>query len=291
MALILLQGKQVKERETMTLLQKAKEKLTALADKHALLSEQVSVRAKPLSPEQAIGRPKRKDFPIIKGKEVMIQTEFREHFGQAFTDNPGDFQGSLQDVLNLSLEDNYHRAIFVSTLNAVTRYLGLSEGTQHCKDDAPEKCAKELADKVLREYGKIKGGRRADETSWSHTPRQSRRLCAPSHRVGLIGYQPALLEHLANALGVGNLKATDMNAEQIGTKKCGIEIWDGSKDTEKLIQQSDLVLATGSTIVNSSTDEILKLVKQHDKEYILFGCTIAGIASLFGLKRYCPYGR
>ena len=249
----------------MTLLQKAKEKLTALAGRHALLSEQVSVHAKPLSPEQAIGRPKRKDFPIIKGKEVMIQTEFIQHFGQAFTDNPGDFQSSLQDVLNLSLDNNFHRAIFVSTLNAVTRYLGLSEGAQHCKDDAPEKCAEELADKVLREYGKIK--------------------------VGLIGYQPAMLEHLANALGVGNLKATDMNAEQIGTKKCGIEIWDGSKDTEKLIQQSDLVLATGSTIVNSSTDEILKLVKQHDKEYILFGCTVAGIANLLGLKRYCPYGR
>ncbi|MFQ6040959.1 MAG: succinylglutamate desuccinylase/aspartoacylase family protein, partial [Candidatus Poribacteria bacterium] len=106
----------------------------------------VSVRAKPLSPEQAIGHPQRKDFPIIKGKEVMIQAEFIRHFGQAFTDNPGDFQGSLQDVLNLSLDNNFHRAVFVSTLNAVTRYLGLSEGTQHCKDDAPERCAEELTD-------------------------------------------------------------------------------------------------------------------------------------------------
>ncbi|MBC8233731.1 hypothetical protein H8E77_29645 [bacterium] len=249
----------------MMLLQKAKEKLTALADKHSLLSEQVSVRAKPLSPEQAIGRPKRKDFPIIKGKEVMIQAEFRGHFGQAFTDNPGDFHGSLQDVLNLSLGNNFQRAIFVSTLNAVMRSLGLVEGTQHCKDDAPEKCAEELADKILREYGKIK--------------------------VGLIGYQPAMFEHLAKALGARNLKVTDLDAERIGTIKHSVEIWDGEKDTAKLIQQSDLVLATGSTIVNSSTDEILKLVKQHDKEYILFGCTIAGIASLLGLKRYCSYGR
>ena len=248
----------------MILLQKAKEKLTALADENSLLSEPVSVYAKPLSPEQAIGRPQRKDFPIIKGKEVMIQSEFREHFGQAFTDNPGNFQGSLQDVLNLSLDNNFHRAIFVSTLNAATRYLGLSEGTQHCKDDAPEKCAEELADKIWREYGNIK--------------------------VGLIGYQPAMLEHLAKTLGAGNLKVTDLDEERIGTTKHGVEIWDGEKDTEKLIQQSDLVLATGSTIVNSSTDEILKLVKQYGKEYILFGCTIAGIASLLGLKRYCLAG-
>jgi len=247
----------------MMLLQKAREKLTALVDKHSLLSEQVSVRAKPLSPEQAIGRPQRKDFPIIKGKEVMIQAEFREHFGQAFTDNPGDFQGRLQEVLNLSLDNNFHRAIFVSTLNAVTRYLGLSERTQHCKDDAPEKCAEELADKIWREYGNIK--------------------------VGLIGYQPAILEHLAKAFGAGNLKVTDLDAERIGTTKHGVEIWDGKKDTENLIQQSDLVLATGSTIVNGSMDEILKLVKQYGKEYILFGCTIAGTASLLGLKRYCPY--
>lgn len=248
----------------MSLLQKAKEKLTALVDEHSLLSEHVSVHARPLSPEQAIGHPKREDFPIIKGKEVMIQAEFREHFGQAFTDNPGDFQGSIQDVLNLSLEDNFQRAIFVSTLNAVTRYLGLSEGTQHCKDEAPEKCAEELADKVLREYGNIK--------------------------VGLIGHQPAMLEYLTNTLGRENVKVTDLDREKIGTAKLGVEIWDGEKGTERLIQQSDLVLATGSTIVNGSTDEILKLVKRHDKKYILFGCTIAGIANLLGLKRYCPYG-
>jgi uncharacterized protein (DUF4213/DUF364 family) len=258
----------------MILLQKAKEKLSALADKHSLLSEQVSVRAKPLSPEQAIGRPQRKDFPIIKGKEVMIQSEFREHFGQAFTDNPGDFQGSLQDVLNLSLNNNFHRAIFVSTLNAVTRYLGLSERTQHCKDDAPEKCAEELADKIWREY---------EFTN-------ARSGLMGNIKVGLIGYQPAMLEHLAKAFGAGNLKVTDLDVERIGTTKHGVEIWDGEKNTEKLIQQSDLVLATGSTIVNSSTDEILKLVKQYGKEYILFGCTIAGIASLLGLKRYCSHG-
>jgi len=247
------------------LLQKARERLIALTNKHSLLSEQVSVRAKALSPEQAIGRPKRKDFPIIKGKEVMIQAEFRGYFGQAFTDNPGDYQGKMQDVLHLTLDNNFHRAIFVSALNAVTRYLGLSEGTQHCKDDAPEKCAAELTDKILREYGNIK--------------------------VGLVGYQPAMLEHLANALGAKNLKVTDLDSERIGTNKYDIEIWDGEKDTEILVQQSDLVLATGSTIVNSSTDEILKLVKQYGKEYILFGCTIAGIASLLGLKRYCPYGK
>jgi uncharacterized protein (DUF4213/DUF364 family) len=249
----------------MILLQQAKEKLTNLADRHSLLSEHVSVRAKPLSPEQAIGRPTREDFPIIRGKEVMIQAEFREHFGQAFTDNPGDFQGSLQDVLNLSLEDNFQRATFVSTLNAVTRYLGLSEGTQHCKDDAPEKCAAELADKIWRDYGNIK--------------------------VGLIGYQPAMLEYLANILSAQNVKVTDLDTERIGATKFGVQIWDGEQDTERLIGQSDLVLVTGSTIVNNSTDEIIELIKRHDKEYILFGCTIAGIASLLGLTRYCPGGR
>ena len=80
-----------------------------------LLDETVVIRAKPLTPEEAIGNPESEDFPILKGVERLMQAEFAGSFGQAFTDMYGDFEGTLQDVLAMELTNNYRRAIFVAT--------------------------------------------------------------------------------------------------------------------------------------------------------------------------------
>ena len=49
------------------------QRFLALLQEHSLLGEQVSLSAKMLSPEEAIGIPKRKDFPILSGKDIMVQ--------------------------------------------------------------------------------------------------------------------------------------------------------------------------------------------------------------------------
>jgi len=49
----------------------------------------------------------------------------------------GDFEGTLQDVLAMELNNNYRRAIFVATLNAVMLHRGMIEGSVHCKDKGP----------------------------------------------------------------------------------------------------------------------------------------------------------
>ena len=64
-----------------------------------LLDETVVIRAKPPTPEGAIGNPESEDFPILKGVERLMQAEFSGCFDQAFTDMYGDFEGTLQDVL------------------------------------------------------------------------------------------------------------------------------------------------------------------------------------------------
>ena len=51
------------------------QRFLALLQEHSLLGEQVSLSAKMLSPEEAIGIPKRKDFPILSGKDIMVQAE------------------------------------------------------------------------------------------------------------------------------------------------------------------------------------------------------------------------
>ncbi|NOQ33460.1 MAG: hypothetical protein GQ567_04585, partial [Methanosarcinales archaeon] len=65
------------------------EKFEKIVADNNLSEEAVTVRAKPLTPEEAIGNPEGDDFPILKGKERMMQAEFRGSFGQAFTDMYG----------------------------------------------------------------------------------------------------------------------------------------------------------------------------------------------------------
>ena len=65
-----------------------------------LADELVSVvNARTLSADEAIGAPERSDYPIQKGKEVMVEATFKGFKGQAFTDQPGTFSGSLREIL------------------------------------------------------------------------------------------------------------------------------------------------------------------------------------------------
>jgi hypothetical protein len=221
----------------------------------------VKVSIGTLTVDQAIGNPERRDFPLIEGKEVMIEAEFEGCFGQAFTDRPHEFEGTLNDILKLNLRENDNRAIFIATLNAVTAHLGIATGTRHCRNEQPELCAAELAEHVLATYGRVK--------------------------VGLIGLQPAILDHLVRKLGEENVRCTDLNPDNVGKRKYGAEIWDGRTDTERLIEWSDLLLATSSTIVNSSYDGIKAEADRRGKQLIIFGVTGAGPAALLELERLC----
>lgn len=70
-----------------------------LARRHGLSGEPLEVvSARALTPEEAIGTPERSDFPILKGKESMMEARFRGNRGQAFTSMPGDFRGTLEEV-------------------------------------------------------------------------------------------------------------------------------------------------------------------------------------------------
>jgi uncharacterized protein (DUF4213/DUF364 family) len=239
----------------------AKEKLRSIADQKQLGEAAVKVTIGTLSVKQAIGSPRRQDFPLLQGKEVMIEAEFRGSYGQAFTDRPGDFSGSLNDVLELSLDKSDNRAIFIATLNAVAAHLGLVGETRHCHDEEPEECAAQIAQYILADSGKIK--------------------------VGLIGLQPAILENLALTFGRDNVRCTDLNPDNIGSTKYGAQIWDGRTETEKLIQWCELILVTSSTVVNGTFDEIREKATLQGKRMIIFGVTGAGVAALTDMERLC----
>ena len=238
-----------------------RDKFREIVAEHRLGDEVVKVKIGTLSVKQAIGSPSRQDFPLLEGKEVMIEAQFQDSFGQAFTDRPHDFTGSLNEILELDLNKNDNRAIFIATLNAVMAHLGMANGVRHCHDEEPEECALDIAHYILAEYGAVK--------------------------VGLIGLQPAILDNLVKTFGADNVRCNDLNPNNIGSGKYGAEIWDGRTETGRLIEWCDLLLVTSSTIVNNTFDYIQSEAASYDKELIIFGVTGAGIAVLLDLKRLC----
>lgn len=244
-----------------SILNKARDMLRTIVTTHGFGNEPVEVTIGTLTAKEAIGSPVRQDFPLLEGRDVMIEAQFRGSFGQAFTDKPHEFNGCLNDVLNLKLDTNDNRAIFDATLNAVMGHLGLITGARHCHDEEPEKCALEIAQHILTHSGKTK--------------------------VGLLGYQPAILENLVLVFGANNIRCTDLNPKNIGSRKYGTEIWDGKTDTKRLIEWCNVLLATSSTIVNGTFDNIKAEADARGKKFIIFGVTGAGVSALFGLERLC----
>ncbi len=221
--------------------------------KGALGEEIRVISARPLSPEEAIGNPDRDDYPILKGKEVMIEATFRESRGQAFTDMPGNFQGSLQDLVSLDLKNSFERAIFIAGLNAVMRFFGYVSGTIHCKNTEPKRCAEQLPAFVTSRFGKPK--------------------------IAFIGYQPAMIEKLVESF---QLRVVDLDKDNIGATRFG-RVIEGPDSTEDCLSWCDLILATGSTCVNGTINTFL-----NRKPVVFYGMTVSGPAAIYGYARFCP---
>ncbi|MCD4815042.1 MAG: hypothetical protein K8R06_01425 [Methanosarcinales archaeon] len=232
-----------------------RDKFERIVEENNLLNETVMIRAKPLTPEEAIGNPESEDFPILKGHKRLMQAEFRGSFGQAFTDMHGNFMGTLRDVLDMELTNNFRRAIFIASLNAVMRNLGMIEGSVHCKDSGPKECGEDLVE-FLGKYDKLK--------------------------IALVGFQSV---HARCCSGLHELKILDMDCENIGKEKFGVVVLDGSRYAEDVLEWCDIALVTGTTVVNGTIEPILDIARGKS---VFYGISIAGVAHLLGLKRFCP---
>lgn len=186
----------------------------------------------------------------------MLQAEHNGSFGQAFTDSPSFFRGSLEEILSMDIDSDPHaRGLLISALNAVMRNVGLIENTIHCKNGEPESCAEKFAEYIKENYNNPK--------------------------IALIGYQPAILEALSKEF---DLRVLDLNPDNVGEIRYNVLVENGIRDYEEVVLNwADLVLCTGSTLCNGSIVNFIDI----GKEVIFFGTTLAGAAKLLGLKRLC----
>ena len=219
-----------------------------------LADETVRVTARDLSPEEAIGNPEHDDYPLIVGRERMMETVVRGAQGQAYTDMYGHWEGPMCEVWETAPANNFRRAILVATLNAVMRHAGELPDTAHCKDAGPVECARELP-AFLERTG----------------------LRPP---FVLIGYQPRLAETLAT---VGEVRIVDLDVKHISQLRAGVTVH-GPEDTAAILSDAGGALVTGSTVVNATLTDFLDL----PVPTVFYGVTIAGPAHLLGLARFCP---
>lgn len=239
------------------LMQRLKTEFQSLITQYNLSTKEIHISAKSLSAKEAIGNTKRKDFPILTGQEVMLQAEYQGSYGQAFTDAPSEFKGTLTDILNLDLSENLHNSgLFIASLNAVMARLGLIEHTVHCRFDEPELCSLELVQYVKENYhGK---------------------------KIALVGYQPSMLDALSK---VSDTRVLDLNPKNIGQIRYGVKVENGITDYQEVVLEwADVVLCTGSTLCNGTIVNFIDI----GKEVLFFGTTVAGAAKLLGFNRFCP---
>ena len=234
-----------------------KEKVVERLREENLLNDKVLLEAKVLSAVEAIGNPEEYDFPLLKGKEKIVEANFNDHLGHAFTDTYGGFSGSLEEVFAMDSSNNYRRALQVATINALSSYWGFVEDAIHCKDKQPKICAGQCVKFVQKNYPAVE-------------------------KIALIGYQPALIDAFSKEY---ILKVLDLDKDNIGEKKFGQTVLDGRKCLKEAVEWSQLVLSTGTTVVNGTIDAILSAAK--DKEVIFYGVTISGTAKILGLNRIC----
>ncbi|MDO9513222.1 MAG: DUF364 domain-containing protein [Elusimicrobiota bacterium] len=233
-----------------------RKKLLQVVKKNAFSNDSVEITAKTLSSEEALGNPEHDDYPLLNGRERLMEASFQTSKGVAFSDMFGNFKSSLGEILNMELKNNFRRAIFVATANAVLRELNFVEKTRHCRSEDLTLCAGELCAFIRKNFGNPK--------------------------IFLCGLQPRFAEALSAEF---KIRITDMDAANLGKEFNGIKVGKTDK-TDEYMNWCDLIFATGSTFVNGTAGSLIKSKKQ----IVFYGVTGAGPCFLLGLKRYCPRG-
>jgi uncharacterized protein (DUF4213/DUF364 family) len=220
---------------------------------HDLADQPIDITCKALSAQQAIGNPDHDDYPIIKGREVMVEASFLNAKGQSFTDEFENRAYRIQDLLSMDLSTNQKRSSFIAGINAVYRYLSLVDKTIHCRDKEPVLCAKELPC-IIPEGSKVL----------------------------LVGHQPRFLEKLSSHCQV---RAVDLDSDNVGKTFFNVMI-EPEGHTLEAINWCDKIFATGSTIVNNTISTFIEA----DKPAIFYGVTISAPAEILNLTTFCAYG-
>lgn len=229
----------------------------------ALLKDSVRVSTRILDNNSPSCETAYPDRNLVYHRKILLEADFKGFKGQAVTDSPCRLETKLGKIMALPLENNAERALFVATLNSAMRFLFPEIKTVHCCNDKPELCTK----RIINHFA----GALSDK------------------KIGLIGRQPTMLNALVDSLGEAQVCCIEDNDDnRDDTAESGTTIRQGPQaEILRLFATTDLVLTTGSAVVNGTLPELLTLGGQYQVPVYFYGASIAGTAKLMDLQRFC----
>lgn len=211
-----------------------------------------------------------KDYPLIRGPEILLTCNVLDCTGQAFTVVPRNYRGKLADIFRLNLSDPVNLGIFYATCNALLKKLGVVDRSSHCINDEPKLCGKLLTRNLFMDYG--------SNITILH-----------------IGYHPGHIHELYQVFK-DHLLITDLRHDIVWRYKSNRLIYDGIGN-DVYIGIADIVLVTGSSIVNNTFWDIISRAILLRKKIMVYGITGYGISKLIkkiiGLEinTFCPLSK
>lgn len=215
-----------------------------------LLSETVRVVADP-EPETTL-LPDKEPPSLINRPEYRVTAYFHDHKGEAYTECPRDFTGTLEQLLSLPMNDQGIDARFVAAVNAVLCFLTGSPGSFPDDPNAHKIYAERICSYVKEHYG--------------------------TSRIVLIGYDGYLVKQFMDE-GL-DFWTLDRDPNHITKNRFHhIVVNSGYYNRESSFAWGRIFLVTGSTLCNGTIIQYLN----SGKELLFYGITCAGAASLLQL--------
>ena len=184
--------------------------------------------------------------------EYRVTADFRGVKGEAYTENPESFEGSLGEALAIAVTEAGIDARCIAAINAVMSYLGYCAGTFPTDFDERRLYSEALFGHVIDNYGK--------------------------KNIVLIGYDGYLVKKMvSDECDFWTLDRDPDNISQDRFKH--VVVNSGRFNREACFAWGKIFIVTGSTLCNGTITQFL------DKgvDILLYGITCAGAARLLGL--------
>ena len=211
-----------------------------------------------------------RDYALIRGPEILLTCKVLGYYGQAFTVAPKSYQGKLSDLFKMDLSSIYNRGLFYAVLNAILRKIGIIDRSCHYIGNESEKCGKLLANYIVEKYGL-------------------------NTRILHIGYHPGHIHELYKVFR-DSLLITDLRHDIVWMFKNGRMIYDGMNNNV-YIGYVDVVLATGSSIINDTFWNIVSNSFIKNVDIIMYGISGYGASRLIQevipvkIESFCPFSK
>lgn len=220
-----------------------------------LLSEPVTVTAD-TEAEQTL-RPENDPPSTVARPEYCVCAEIKGVKGEAYTETPESFSGTLKEALEIAPSKNGISAVTVSAINAAMNHLSLSPGTFGKDRESHFEYADALYSYVTEHYGR--------------------------DNIVLVGYDGYIVKKFMDE---GMIFWTlDRDPANIAQDRFDHVVVNGARlNRESSYVWGKLLIVTGSTLCNGTITHYL----DSGKELLFYGITCAGVATLLGLPWFLP---